>query len=169
MAIYARKKEGDYSTAPEGLWPAVCCDVFDLGLVDTQFGKQEKIEITWQLAEKDPKTQRRYQVAQRYTPSLHEKSKLRPLLESWRGRKFTKEEEKEFNVEKLLGANCQLQIVHNIKDEGRTYANVQACVPYPKKDRRLAVEEYTRRIDREKRYEDNLDGESNQGDEYVPF
>jgi hypothetical protein len=169
MAIYARKKEGDYSTAPEGLWPAVCCDVFDLGLVDTQFGKQEKIEITWQLAEKDSKTQRRYQVSQRYTPSLHEKSKLRPLLESWRGRKFTKEEEKEFDIEKLLGANCQLQIVHNIKDEGRTYANVQACVPYPKKEPRLAVEEYTRRIDREKRYEDNPDGEPTQGEDYVPF
>jgi hypothetical protein len=169
MAIYARKKEGEYSTAPEGLWPAVCCDVYDLGLVDTQFGKQEKIEITWQLAEKDTKTQRRYQVSQRYTPSLHEKSKLRPLLESWRGRKFTKEEEKEFDIEKLLGANCQLQIVHNIKDEGRTYANVQACVPYPKKEPRMAVEEYTRRIDREKRYEDNPDGNEGEGIEYVPF
>ena len=169
MPIYARKKEGEYTTAPEGLWPAVCCDVFDLGLKDYGFGPQEKIEITWQLEECDPKTNRRYLVSQHYTPSLHEKSKLRPLLESWRGRKFTKDEEKEFDIEKLLGANCQLQIVHNIKDEGRTYANVQACVPYPRNTARIAVENYIRRIDREKNYEANPDGSGKTEEEYVPF
>jgi hypothetical protein len=167
MAIYARKKEGEYIVAPEGLWPAVCCDVYDLGLVDWGFGPQEKIEITWQLDERDPKTHKRYWVTWKGTPSLHEKSKLRPLLESWRGRKFTKEEEKEFDIEKLLGANCQLQIVHSIRDNG-TFANVQACVPYPKNTPRIAVEEYIRRIDREKKYEEHPDAVA-VGDEYVPF
>ena len=169
MAIYARKKDSDYAVAPEGLWPAVCCDVYDLGLVQTQFGEQVKIEISWQLEERDPKTNRRFLVSQRYTPSLHEKSKLRPLLESWRGRKFTKDEEREFDIEKLLGACCQLQIVHNIKDEGRCYANVQACVPYPKNIARISVEEYTRRIDREKQYENHPDGNGVQDEEYTPF
>jgi hypothetical protein len=169
MAIYARKKESDYTTAPEGLWPAVCVDVFDLGLVETPFGQQAKIEITWQLEEKDPKTDRRFLVSQRYTPSLHEKSRLRPLLESWRGRKFTKDEEREFDIEKLLGANCQLQIVHNIKDEGRTYANVQACVPYPRNTPRMAAENYTRKIDREKQFENHPDGQNNGADDDCPF
>jgi hypothetical protein len=172
MAIYARIKDSEFSPAPEGLWPAVCCDVFDLGLVNHPvYGMQEKILITWQLAERDPKTNKRYQVSRRFTPSLGKKSHLRPLLESWRGRKFTAEEEKEFDIEKLLGANCQVQIIHNIVEEGKTYANVQACVPYPKKEPRLAVEEYTRRIDREKKYEENPDGEyqGGEGEEYVPF
>lgn len=174
MPIYAKKKESELTPAPEGLWPAVCVDVFDLGVVDTQFGKQEKIEITWQLEEVDPKSKRRFQVTQRYTPSLHEKSKLRPMLESWRGRKFTKDEERQFDIEKLIGACCQLQLIHNIKDEGRVYANVQACVPYPRNVARIAPENYIRRIDREKQYEQNPDGDAfDQGEytneEYTPF
>ncbi len=172
MPIYARKKESDYSTPPEGLWPAVCVDVFDLGLVQTPFGEQVKIEITWQLEERDTKTDKRYLISQRFTPSLHEKSKLRPLLESWRGRKFTKDEEKEFDIEKLLGACCQLQLVHNIKDEGRTYVNVQACVPYPRNTARISAEGYTRRIDREKHYENHPNGngfDAKEEDFYVPF
>ena len=59
MPIYARKKETEFSPAPEGLWPAVCVDVVDLGIVQTPFGPQEKIQIRWQLEEKDPKTGRR--------------------------------------------------------------------------------------------------------------
>lgn len=169
MPIYARKKE--YTIAPEGLWVAVCCDVYDLGLVDTPWGKQVKIEITWQLEERDPDTDKRFTVSRRFTPTLGQKSHLRPLLESWRGRKFTKEEEKEFDIEKLLGANCQVQIVHNVTDGG-TYANVQACVPYPKNTPRISVEGYVRRIDREKNYEDHPNGNGNETqkeEDYCPF
>ena len=149
MAIYVRKKEKEYSPAPEGLQAAVCCDVVDLGLIETGFGKQEKIEIRWQLEDVDPKSNKRFMVTQRYTPSLHEKSKLRPLLESWRGKKFSKEELKQFDIEKLIGANCQLSIVHNIKDEGEVYANVQAIVPAARNSARLYPDrDYVRMQDR---------------------
>lgn len=174
MAIYARKKEGDYTVCPEGLYQAVCVDVFDLGLKDYGYGPQPKIEITWQLEERDPKTNKRYLIFANYTPSLHEKSRLRPMLEAWRGKKFTKDEEREFDIEKLLGANCQLQIIHNIKDEGKTYANVQAVVPLHKGTPRILGEDYIRRIDREKQYDNHPDGEhqavnGHATDEYVPF
>lgn len=169
MPIYARKKEAEFSPAPEGLWPAVCVDVVDLGIKQTPFGPQEKIQIRWQLEEKDPKTQKRYLIVQSYTPSLHEKSKLRPMLEAWRGRKFNKDEEREFDIEKLLGANCQLQIIHNIKNEGQVYANVQAVVPPAKSSVKLRPEDYIRVVDRAKQeeYERNPDGNTNE--EYVPF
>src|ERR1700753_4211749 len=101
MPIYASKK-GDFDPAPEGLWPAVCCDVVDLGIVDWGFGPQVKIKICWQLEEEDPKTGERVFVSQTFTPSLHEKSKLRPILEAWRGKKFDKSELKQFDIEKLL-------------------------------------------------------------------
>lgn len=148
MPIYARKKESDYSPAPEGLWPAVCVDVVDLGILDSPFGPQVKIEIRWQLEEEDPKTGKRYLVVQRYTPSLHQKSKLRPLLEAWRGKKFTPEEEKKFDIEKLLGANCQLSITHNIKDEGRVYSNVQAVVPPARNATKIYPKDYERVCER---------------------
>lgn len=170
MPIYVRKKEGDYSVAPEGLWDAVCVDVFDLGIVDTPWGAQVKIEITWQLSEVDPKTGKRFLIFQRYTPSLHEKSRLRPMLEAWRGRKFTKDEEREFDIEKLIGANCQLQVVHSIKDEGRVYANVQAVVPPARNGVKLHPDNYTRKIDREKQYENHANGNGHShDDESTPF
>ena len=166
MPIYARKKDSDYTAAPEGLWPAVCVDVVDLGIVTTQYGAQLKIQIRWQLEERDEKTGRRFLIVQSYTPSLHEKSKLRPLLEAWRGKKFNAEELKQFDIEKLLGANCQLQIIHNIKDEGRVFANVQAVVPMAKGAVKLRPEEYIRVVDRPK--ETNEQG-AQQDDSYVPF
>ena len=167
MPYIVKDSKKDYTPAPEGLHQAVCIDVVDLGIQKTQFGDQVKIEVRWVIEEIDPKTQKQYMVLRRFTPSLHKKASLRAVLESWRGRKFTKEEEKEFDIEKLLGANCQLQIVHSIRDNG-TFANVQACVPYPKNTPRIAVEEYIRRIDREKKYEEHPDAVA-VGDEYVPF
>jgi hypothetical protein len=170
MPIYVRKKESEYTVAPEGLWPAVCCDVVDLGIVQTPFGAQEKIQIRWQLEEVDEKTGKRFLIVQKYTPSLHEKSKLRPMLEAWRGRKFTKDEEREFDIEKLLGANCQLQIIHNIKDEGQVYANVQAVVPMPRNATKLRVsDDYVRVAQREKEYHNGNGNGAASHDEYVPF
>jgi len=173
MPIYARTKESDYEVAPEGLWHAVCVDVVDLGIVESKFGPQEKIEIRWQLEEKDSKG-RPFLIVQRYTPSLHDKSRLKPMLEAWRGRKFTAEEQKQFDIEKLLGANCQLQVIHNIKDEGRVFANVQAVVPAPRNAATLRPsEDYVRVVNRPKEYtHGKVNGSlTNHGQEteWVPF
>lgn len=171
MPIYATKKESEYTAAPEGLWAAVCCDVVDLGIQKTPFGEQVKIQIRWQLEEVDEKTGKRFLIVQNYTPSLHEKSRLRPMLEAWRGRKFSREEEKQFDIEKLLGANCQLQIIHNIKDEGRVYANVQAVVPPARNAAKLRVsEDYIRVVNREKdSYGHSSNGNGASNEDYTPF
>ena len=100
-----REPEGkDFPQAPEGLHPAVWADVWEIwteprpeefggGLVD-------KTRIIWQIDQtyKDEKTgeERRYEVMMTYTASIHEKSKLRQHLKSWRGRDFTPEELKAF-------------------------------------------------------------------------
>jgi hypothetical protein len=168
MPIYARKKDSNYTPAPEGLWLAVCVDVIDLGIVPTPWGEAPQIKIVWQLEEKDPKTDKRFIVSRKFTPSLHEKAHLRQMLESWRGRKFTKDEEKEFDIENLLGVNCQLQIIHNVKAEGETFANVQAVVGPPKGSIKLRAENFTRQVDREKQYEQHPDGKE-PGDDGPPF
>jgi hypothetical protein len=148
MAIWVGKKATEFEVPPEGLHPAVCCDVVDLGIVDWGFGPQVKIRVVWQLEEANSKG-KRFVVSAPYTPSLHEKSKLRPILEAWRGKKFTKEEIKKFNIELLLGANCQVMVTHNIKDGGDVYANVQAVVPPAKNAKKIYVDEdYTRVKDR---------------------
>ena len=175
MPIWATTKESDYEVAPEGLWHAVCVDVVDLGIVESKFGPQVKIEIRWQLEEKDSKG-RPFLIVQRYTPSLHDKSRLKPMLEAWRGRKFSLEEQKRFDIEKLIGANCMLQIIHNIKDEGRVFANVQAVVQPPRNVAALRPsEDYVRVVNRPKdqnnspAHNGKANGRDTGDDSYVPF
>lgn len=151
MAIIARAPESKFTPAPEGLHQAVCVDVHDLGLQKTPWGEKHKVIIVWQIDEIDPENDKPFQVRQQYTLSLSDKANLRRDLECWRGRKFTDDELQGFDLEKLLGANCQLQIVHNLGDEGRTYANVQAIVPYNAKlGPKLSPREYVRMKDRAK-------------------
>jgi hypothetical protein len=170
MPIIARKKSGEYSTAPEGLWQAVCCDVVDLGEVETQWGNKPMVRICWIIEEVDPKTGMNYLVSQRYTLSLHEKSRLRPMLEAWRSRKFTDEELEGFDLEKLIGVNCQVQVIHNLSSQGGTFANVQAVVPAGRSAAKMTVPEtYIRVCDREDKESASDDRTSEITDEDVPF
>ena len=74
-----------------------------------------------------------------YKMSLHEKAMLYKDLCAWRGRAFTPEELQGFNVANVLGAPCQIQVIHETKNE-RTYARIGAIMamakgmPKPDKD-----------------------------------
>ncbi len=151
MAIVARKPESNFEPCPEGLHHAVCVDVVDLGIVKGAFGDKPKVRIVWQIEEENQKL-RRFTARKQYTLSLHEKANLRKDLEAWRGRKFTEDELNGFDLEKLLTANCQIQVVHDISDEGTVYANVQAVVPAPKNVPKLVPLDYTREQDRPKEH-----------------
>lgn len=164
MAIIAKKPENSFTPCPEGLHQAVCVDVVDLGIVKGQFGEKHKVEIRWQ-ADSENENGRRFELRKWYTLSLHEKSNLRKDLECWRGRKFTEGELAGFDLENLLGANCQLQVIHNLSDEGKTYDNVQAIVPHNSKLPKISPQEYVRQQDRAK---SNGSADFNQADE-PPF
>ena len=148
MAIYARKQNTTYANPPEGLHPAVCVDVIDLGELPTAWGPKPKIELRWQLDEINPETQKPFQVRARFTNSLHEKAILRQTLETWRARKFTADELKGWDLEKLIGVCAQVQIIHAPGDEGRVWANVQAVVPFPKGMVKMKARDYVREQDR---------------------
>jgi hypothetical protein len=164
----------EFTPAPEGLHHAVAVDVVDLGLVQSQFGTKPMLKIVWQLDAENPTNGKRFMVSQRFTQSLHKKSKLRPMLEAWRGKKFTDDELKGFDPEVLVGANCQVQVVHNIGDEGTTYANVQAVVPAPRGAVKMRPENYVRIKDRVEDDEHNGNGHGVSpapavGEDDVPF
>lgn len=170
MSLYARENQKEWKQCPEGLHQAVCIDVIDLGLVKTEWGEKQKCRLLFQIGlfnedgtetlnpDTDPPA--RFQVRRDFGLSLSEKSLLRPFLESWRGRKFTKEELAGFDLDKLLGVNCQLQIIHNITDAGKTYANIQAVVPVGRGMETLQAEGYTKVRDR---------GIEEHDDDVVPF
>ncbi len=170
MPIIARKPETSFTPCPEGLHQAVCVDVVDLGLQKGPYGEKHKVELRWQTEDimAPDNDLRRFQLRKWYTLSLHEKSNLRKDLECWRGRKFTEAELEAFDLEKLLGINCQLQVIHNITDDGKTYDNVQAIVPHNPKLLKITAQDYTRQKDREKQ-QGNVRADGPLGVDDVPF
>lgn len=148
MAIVAKDTRKEFTPAPEGLHQSVCVDVVDLGMQDGQWGPKPKVRLVWQLDRLNPETGKRFTVSQQYTLSLNEKANLRHHLEAWRGKKFSPQELQGFDLEKLLGVNGQVQVVHALSDDGRIWANVQAIVPLGKGMTKMRAEEYTRVKDR---------------------
>lgn len=148
MPIIAKAPERTYTPAPEGLYHAVCVDVVDLGVLTTTWGDKHKVRLVWQIEEVNTEADRRFEVRKQYNLSLHEKATLRKDLESWRGRKFTDQELQGFDLEKLIGVNAQVQIVHDLGDDATVWANVQAVVPAPKGVAKLVPQDYTRVQDR---------------------
>ncbi len=128
----------DFKPIPEGLHPAICNLVVDLGVQKTTYMREEKethqVYIRWELPyqriefEKDgEKKEGPMVLGETYTMSLNEKANLRKHLESWRGKKFTEAELDGFDLFKLLGVGCQITVVHN-HGKDRTYQNIASIV-----------------------------------------
>lgn len=140
MGLMAKDKGGgDFTPIPEDLHLAICYGIWDLGSQFTHFSDHpvHKVVIIWEIPncrgefERDGKKVNLPRViSKNYTLSLHEKANLRKDLESWRGRKFSEEELKGFDLKKLLAVPCQIQVLHNIKDD-KTYANIGAIIKAP--------------------------------------
>jgi hypothetical protein len=123
-------KDKEYPLPPEGLHDALCIDVepIESEMKPEAYGGgiRDVSRVVWALAETDPQTGKQYTVSKKYSLSLHEKATLAKDLTSWRGRPFSPEERKGFDIEKLLLVPCRLLIVHNVSEKsGKTFANVE--------------------------------------------
>lgn len=135
MGLMAKESGGDFERPPEGVYNAVCTKIIDLGLQESTYNGntslKRKVFIEWELDEADSQGNP-FLVASRYTLSLSQNAQLRKVLQAWRGRAFTKDELAGFDLEKVLGAPCQIQIVHNESSNGNVYANVETVMPLGK-------------------------------------
>lgn len=136
---------GNFKRVPSGAHIARCFSVIDLGthLTSGQFGEklQHKLRIAFEIfgddENGDPLTidvdgkQMPLTINKTYTVSLHEKAGLRKDLAAWRGRDFTEEEAKAFDVSKLLGAYCMLNVIVS-ETNGKTYSNIAGIAPLHK-------------------------------------
>ena len=122
MPIVA-SRGGTYTPAPQGNHDAVFCDVEDLGVVETQYGKKHQIRLVWQIAEK-MEDGRPFTIGRRYGLSLHEKSALFKDLKTY----AKKAPPQNLDLETLIGKPCQILVTH-VERDGSTYANVQAVLP----------------------------------------
>ena len=126
---------GGFKVAPQGTHIAVCNIIVDLGVQETPYGNKHQLYIRWELPgerleyEKDgEKMEGPMTIGKFYTASLNEKANLRHDLEAWRGRGFTENELKQFDVFTVLGVACQLTITHT--EAGK--AKVSAVTGIPK-------------------------------------
>lgn len=142
---------GDFKPVPPGNHVGICSMVVGLGKQQIQsamFGNsvKQQIYVAWELphelitwTDKDGNERTGpMRIGRTYTMSLHENAALRHDLESWRGRPFTEEERKGFDINKLAGAPAMVNVTHEERN-GKTYANVSAVTPLPKGMERPAL------------------------------
>jgi hypothetical protein len=115
-----------YTPPPEGLHQASCVDIIDLGMVDGPFGRKPKCRVVFEL-DKLADNGRPFTISKTYTLSLYEKSTLHKDLRAWRGRPFSPEELKGFDLERLIGVPCQALVTH-VERDGTVYGNVTAIM-----------------------------------------
>lgn len=134
MTVQANPAQSDFAPCPAGTHLAVCVDVVDLGLVESDFQGQHrivpKVRVVFETADRDAESNRPYRLIARLTNSLHEKASLRKFLESWIARPLSSEELKNgFDLEQLLlGRSAIVSVTHNITPD-RTYANIAGIGP----------------------------------------
>jgi hypothetical protein len=135
VAIMAKDSGGrDFKPMPAGVHLAICNAVVDLGIQQTTYKgeakSQHQVYLRWEVPdetveyEKDgrkvvgPAT-----IGRTYTLSLSEKANLRKVLENWRGKPFTADELKGFDITNVAGKCCQIMVQHDTRSD-KTYANV---------------------------------------------
>lgn len=125
--MIVKGNSGTFKQAPEGDHKAVCVDLVDLGMVETKHGIKHQIRLVWEIEAK-MENGKRFTYGNRYAPTIHLKSTLGKLLKSWRGRAFTAEELDGFDLEKLVGAPCELRLEH-VEADGKVWCNLDKIKP----------------------------------------
>lgn len=138
MSITATNEgSGNYTPLEAGTYPARCYSMVHIGTIQEEFQGEKKImnkvRISWELPTelkefKQGEGEKPYVLSKEFTLSLHEKSSLRAFLKSWRGKDFTEEEAKSFDVTKLLGVTCMLSVGHK-ESKGKVYAEINSVSP----------------------------------------
>ncbi|GAB2540117.1 phage replication initiation protein, NGO0469 family [Rufibacter soli] len=142
MAIIATSNgTKSYTPVEAGNYMARCYSMVHIGtrLENIQGTEKElnKVRLSFELPTetkefKEGEGEQPYIVSKEYTLSMHEKSSLRKDLESWRGQVFTEAEAKSFDITKLLGVPCMLNIIHKQSKAGNPYAVISSISKMPK-------------------------------------
>ena len=144
MAITATNNGGaPRQLIPTGNYIARCYKMIQIGTVEEIIlGEKKvlnKVRIGWELSTEtrvfsEEKGEQPLVIDKEFTLSLHEKSGLRAVLKSWRGKDFTEDEAKAFDITKLLGVQCMINIIHkpSKKDPSKIYEEIAGITAMPK-------------------------------------
>lgn len=143
MAILATSNGTQRELIPAGNYIARCYQMIEIGSIEEVIQGQtktlKKVRIGWELPMekrvfKEENGEQPLVISKEYTLSMNEKSNLRKDLKSWRGKDFTEEEARSFDITKLLGVPCMLNIIHKpLKtDPTRIYEEISGITSLPK-------------------------------------
>lgn len=141
MAIIAQNTDTNTVLAPAGNHIARCYSMVHIGTLDDEYmgqpRKTNKVRLTWELPNekhifREENGPEPFVVSKEYTLSMGEKSNLRKDLESWRGKAFSEDEAKAFDVTVLTGVPCMINVIHKDSSTGKTHARVTGVTPLPK-------------------------------------
>lgn len=136
--ITAKGTDSKYKTHPEGQFVAQCVDAIDLGERVEEFaGKPKKLAhkaaLVFRTGEKNEDTGDFIDISREFTVSMGELANLRKFLEQWRGKPYSADQiAAGVPLHKLAGNHGLLSVAHRTSGNGRTYANITACVGVPK-------------------------------------
>ena len=155
MALVAKESGGSANTffnVPSGMHLARCYRVIDLGTQKSEYLGQikhlPKVMLQFEVfGESDdgvplitPKGEP-LSVTKNFTLSLSEKATLRKDLQTWRGREFTADELRGFELKNVLGAWAMLSIVKAVGNNGKEYSNIQAILSVPPQIKKAGLPE----------------------------
>ena len=136
MSIVAKggEKSSSFPSVSVGVHKARCIKVIDLGTQKNEFEgnitwKRQALVI-WETPDQTNETSEPLTISRFYTLSLHEKSNLGIDLTSWRGRPFSETEKKGFDISKLIGHTCLLNVIQGNKNN-----KIGSVMPLPKGDK----------------------------------
>lgn len=121
----------------EGTYAAVCSGVIDIGtqLNEVYGKKRDEVLIIWTLPDELIEVEGEMfprQVNNTYSATISGASKLRALLEGWRGKRFTEEELKGFDLRNILGTCCLVTVKRCVSKAGKEYTSVESASRLPK-------------------------------------
>ena len=143
MAINATNSGTQRELIPAGNYIARCYQMIEIGTVEEIIiGEKKtlrKVRIGWELPDElrvfnPEKGEQPCVISQEFTLSMNEKANLRKMLASWRGKDFTEDEARCFDISKLLGVPCMLNIIHKPSkaDASKVYEQIGSVSPLPK-------------------------------------
>ena len=128
---------------PSGNYLARCYRMIEIGtgeeIIKGEKKIMAKVRIGWELPMEtrvfdEAKGPQPLVISKEYTLSLSEKANLRVMLKSWRGKDFTEDEAKAFDISKLIGVPCMVNIIHkpSSTDKTKIWEEIAGVTPVPK-------------------------------------
>lgn len=131
MSRFAKDAGGEYQDPPIGTHSARCISIVDLGTQRGEYQGQPTVRnqvlLTFELPAELRHDGKPFTASKFYTNSLNEKAKLRHDLQAWRGRAFTAEELKGFDLASVLGKPCMVTVIEG--DNGKRKLGAVTSVP----------------------------------------